>query len=68
MSLFQSVFKGDESLLNDVDSLRKGTLQFTTRSVEMTATIKETGSNLIAGEIVYRTQTNPYHLLLRVLT
>ena len=52
MSLFQSVFKGDESLLNDVDSLRKGTLQFTTRSVEMTATIKETGSNLIAGEVV----------------
>ena len=34
----------------------------------MSATIKESGSDLIAGEVVYRTQRHPYHLLLSILT
>ena len=34
----------------------------------MSATIEETGCHLVAGEVVYRAQRHPYHLLLGILT
>ena len=68
MNLFQTVFKGIEGLLDNLDSLRERACQFTTRSIQMSTTIEELCCYLIAGEVVDRAQRHPYHLLLGVFT